>query len=187
MIPSREELSAAIFGAWLLARWDERGLGYFDFSVDGFFRSFFAAVIAAPVFIATLIQSYGPVESGVGRVVAAETLNYALQWVLFPIAAIFLTRMLGLSRRYVPLVVASNWAGVLQVALLAFVSFATEFLPVEIGDAVKLASFVAVLVYMWFVFRAALQTTGGTAAGLLVVSVILSFMGSRIGGLAFGV
>ena len=47
----------------------------------------------------------------------AELVAYVVGWVAFPVAAIFLTRLLGLAARYVPLIVANNWSAVVQIAL----------------------------------------------------------------------
>ena len=45
----REQIARGIRGALLLARFDARGMEYFDLSVEGFWDSFFGAVLAAPI------------------------------------------------------------------------------------------------------------------------------------------
>ena len=45
MITARE-VSYGLFGAWRLAHLDRRGMEYFDTSIDGFWRSFWAAAWA---------------------------------------------------------------------------------------------------------------------------------------------
>ena len=50
MITARE-VTAALYGSWRLARLDPGGMAYFNRTVEGFWNSFFAAVIVAPGYI----------------------------------------------------------------------------------------------------------------------------------------
>ena len=45
MIPTTREIVFGLYGAWRLAHLDRGGLGYFDASVEGFWKSFFAAAM----------------------------------------------------------------------------------------------------------------------------------------------
>ena len=45
MIPSLDEITRGLFGAFLIMRNDERGLLAFDNSFEGFIKSFFAEII----------------------------------------------------------------------------------------------------------------------------------------------
>ena len=109
----------------------------------------------------------------------AEALSYVCGWVGFPIAAIFLTRLLGLSARYVPLVVADNWSAVVQMVLYATVVLVGTLLPPQLRALALLVATLIVLIYQWFVIRTALGTSGGTALGLVVIDVLLSMALSR--------
>ena len=53
-----ENMATSLYGAYRLARADKSGLNYFDASIDGFWRSFFAAVVIAPLFALFLIVRY---------------------------------------------------------------------------------------------------------------------------------
>ena len=50
MTPSWREIVYGVFGAWRLFRRDSGAMTYFDDSVDGFWKSFFAAVLIAPAY-----------------------------------------------------------------------------------------------------------------------------------------
>jgi len=50
-VPSAREMMYALYGAYRLARFDAGGMRYFDASIDGFWRSFFAAVLIAPFYL----------------------------------------------------------------------------------------------------------------------------------------
>ena len=49
-MPDREEVLGALYGAYRLARIDPAGMTYFNLSFEGFWRSFFAAVLVAPAY-----------------------------------------------------------------------------------------------------------------------------------------
>jgi hypothetical protein len=180
-MPSYAEIERALQGAWLLARGETRGMGLFDLSVEGFWKSFAAALLAAPAYLLVLLEQYavlGRPEHLAGTV-AAEILAYACGWLAFPVAAAFLTRLLGLGGRYVPLVVASNWGAMLQIGLYTVVVLVSLILPGEPRTLLLLAATAAVLVYQWFVIRTALETSGGIAFGFVVFDVLLSVAVTR--------
>ncbi|MDX2142565.1 MAG: hypothetical protein SFV19_04360 [Rhodospirillaceae bacterium] len=51
MIPSLREIVYGVFGAWRLARLDRSAMVHFDRTVEGFWKSFFAAAIVAPAYL----------------------------------------------------------------------------------------------------------------------------------------
>ena len=175
MIPDQHEIVRSLFGAFRLARLDGRGMGYFNLSIEGFWRSFFAAAIVAPGYALLVAQKLAtwPATVDPALAVLIEAAAYALSWIAFPVAAVFLTTMLGLSRNYVPLIVAANWAEVLQFALFLLVMLATLLLPAGVRGPVLVAVIGAILAYEWFVARTALATTGGVAVGIVLVDLLL--------------
>jgi hypothetical protein len=168
MIPGREAIGRAVQGALLLARGDSAGMGLFDTSFDGFWHSFAAPVLAAPIYALLLAEQYARFgyEGGLGTIVLAESVSYILDILTFPILAIFLTKFLNLGARYVPLVVATNWATLPQVLL---------FLA-----AVTLGTMLATLTYQWFVVRTALGSTGGHAAAFVTLNLLVGLLLNRV-------
>lgn len=180
-MPSSAEIAHQLQGAWLLARGDRRGLDWFDVSVDGFWRSFSAALVVAPVYALVLLEQYAALgwpDSG-WRAAFAEASGYVAGWVAFPIAAIFLTRLLGLGSRYVALVVAANWSAVLQIALYAALVTVSLVLPTGMRTPLLFGATLMILAYQWFVIRTALATGTSTAVGLVLIDVLLGMMVSR--------
>ena len=175
MIPDQQEIVRSLFGAFRLARLDGRGMGYFNLSIEGFWRSFFAAAIVAPgdALLGAQKLATGPAAVDPAVAVLIEAAAYALSWIAFPVAAVFLTTLLGLSRNYVPLIVAANWAEVLQFAAFLVVMLATVLLPSGVRGPVLVAVIGAILAYEWFVARTALETTGGVAVGIVLVDLVL--------------
>ena len=66
-----------------------------------------------------------------------------------------------------------------QVALYTAVVVVGTVLPADLRTLALFMATLAVLTYQWFVIRTALQTTSGTAFGLVVVDILVSIMLSR--------
>jgi len=180
-MPSYPEIQRSVQAAWVLARGDVRGMALFDLSVEGFWKSFAAALLVAPAYVIVLLDQYSVIgwPQHVPGTVLAEAVSFALGWLAFPIVTIFLTRLLGLGARYVPLIVANNWSAVVQVALYTAVVIVGTLLPANLRTLALFMATLAVLTYQWFVIRTALQTTSATAFGLVMVDILISVMLSR--------
>lgn len=181
-MPERPEILSSLYGAYRLARLDASGMTWFDLTVDGFWKSFFAAVLVAPGYalIVALSLQENPAPAPWIAILVVQTLAYAIGWVVFPIAALFATRMLGLGARYVPLIVAANWAAVLQMVLfLAALLFQAGF-PGGFGGLAVGVITVAILFYQWFVVRTALETSGAIALALLLLDLLLNALVSSL-------
>ena len=78
-------MAKALYGAYLLAKAEKDGMSYFDKSLDGFWRSFLAAAIVAPIFF--LLMTIRFVNGGVGttalRFTCIETIAYIIGWFFF--------------------------------------------------------------------------------------------------------
>ena len=109
-------MTNAIYGAYRLARADANGMSYFDKSVGGFWRSFFAAVLVAPLFLLLLIIRFAVDEIDVGafRFYTIEGVAYVIGWTLFPLVIYYLIQSLEKGSEFIGFIVAYNWASVLQ-------------------------------------------------------------------------
>lgn len=172
MIPDQAEVVRSLFGAWRLARLDPSGMGHLNLSVEGFWRSFFAAVLVAPGYALLVAQDLLAREEEVSPIWAllVETLGYVVGWAAFPVAALVLAQLLGLSRNYAALIIAVNWAQVLQIgAFLAALA-----LGFVLGSLVVVLATGAILFYQWFVIRTALDTSAGIAIAFVLVDLLLT-------------
>jgi hypothetical protein len=176
MIPDRVEVLHSLYGAWRLAMLDISGMRHFNLSVEGFWRSFFAAVIVAPGYALLVVQRTldRPEGYALGSTAVVESVAYVVAWAAFPLAAVVLTQLLGLGRHYVELIVAVNWAAVLQVAAFLAVVGLSLILPEALGALLLAIATGTLMVYQWFVMRTALRTTGGVALVLVLVDLLLS-------------
>ena len=82
----------ALYGAYRLAMTDIAGMSYFDRSITGFWRSFYAAGLVAPLFITLLIIRFNTHDINVPafRFYSTEVIAYVIGWVLFPLVVFHL-------------------------------------------------------------------------------------------------
>mgnify|MGYP001266455134 FL=1 len=165
----------ALYGAYRLARGDKTGLFYFDTSIAGFWRSFFAAVLIAPLFLILLIIRFSVDDIGTGavRFYTIEAIAYVIGWVLFPVVVFYLVQTLEKEEQYVGFIVAYNWAAVLQNSLyLPFaILFQLGMIPGEAAGILNLILLGLVLAYTWFVAKTALDISGAVAGGIIILDV----------------
>jgi len=179
MITAREA-SYGLFGAWRLAHLDPRGMDYFDKTVEGLWRSFWAAALSAPLVILILILRYANAKTDLDplRYVLVEATGYVIMWTAYPLAAWYLLQLLGRSNRYVGYIVAYNWANVIQIVASVPVAalIATEALPTPLLSVAWLAILAALLFYQYFIARTALEVEVSVAAGLVFADFVLSML-----------
>ncbi|MDX1486175.1 MAG: hypothetical protein R3229_17010 [Alphaproteobacteria bacterium] len=172
------EISTGIYGAWRLALGDKSGLTYFDATAEGALRSFHAALIALPIASVYLALDLGRQEitAPVAMVVVVFLLSFALDWAAFPLAVLRLAPMMGFDDRVLRYIPALNWARVLELVVLMPAAMVGMGDPLAMGALLRLILMVAVLVYHWFVAKTALEVTGGQAALLVAINLLLGFM-----------
>ena len=175
---SLDEVVRSLYGAYRLARLDASGLALFNDTVAGFWRSFFAAVLVAPLYIVLVTIRYGEVWEQVPlfRFVAIETIAYVIAWVAFPVVMVTVTKALDREQHFIRFIVAYNWAGVLQNALyLPIVIFGSVgLLAVAGANTLALLAISLIMVYTWFITRTALDVTGIQAAGIVGLDFMIS-------------
>jgi len=184
------EVRLALAGTWRLARGDRSGLFCFDRSLDGFWRSFRAAVISYPLFLIQLGMRVSVVEwqnSGGWRILAVETIGYVIGWVAFPLLMLTVTRYLGRAHRFFDFMVPYNWCQLPQIALFVLVglAFQSGLLGPRSAAGIGLVAVVATLIYEWYVWyiaRVALDTTGPAAFSIAVLDFVLGVVVSQVAG-----
>lgn len=176
LIPSNRSIGSSIYGAWRLANRDPNGLHYFELTAAGFYQSFFAAALLVPCHILLVLIQFNGFPGDWGKLWFAEALIYALDWIAYPILMIWLCRLLNLSENYAVYIIAYNWAKVMIMALWLPLTLVTGIGLVNhaIAQALSLAGFIAVLYYLWFITRTALQAPMQTAVGLVIVESLTS-------------
>jgi len=181
------EVQLALAGCLRLARGDRGGLACFDRSLDGFWRSFRAAVISYPLYLMLLAMRVSVAEwqqSGGWRIVTVETIGYVVAWVAFPLLMLSVVRWIGRAHRFFDFMVAYNWCQVPQSALFVLVGLVSAggVLSAQASEAMDMAAAIATLLYEWFIARVALDTTGLVAVFVVLLDLVLGVFISRITG-----
>jgi hypothetical protein len=178
-----EEGLAAMRGCWRLICRDPAADEDFNLTIDGFWRSF---AMVLPV----LVLAYPMFESG-HRIDAAMSLEngetppelqlgvsyfYLLVGlVIWPLAAAFLARLLGVAQNYVPYMIVYNWMTVPTMAL----AVVPNVIHLMTGSSLLLSLlgvpvFALLLYISWHIAKTCLRTTGLVAAAFLGADVALS-------------
>ncbi len=184
MTPSAREILYGIYGAWRLARLDRGGIAYFDDSVEGFWKSFFAAALVVPGYaILVVLDPVTPAAgSGALRIFLIHALTYCLSWTVYPVIVHPLCQAMGKEDAYIRFIVAFNWAKVIQMTAYLPIAgiVAAKLLPEGAASLLHGSAYMLLLGYQWFVTRAALDIRGWPATGLVgldfMAGVILSVL-----------
>ena len=89
-------------------------------------------------------------------------------WTLFPLLLIPVMKALKLDDRYVPLIVAYNWTGVIVYGL-SLVTTLLYFLDASLVPSLTLAFWIVAALYRWFAFKCALNV--GWLIPLVIVTI----------------
>lgn len=179
MMPVATEVASSLYGSYRLLLGDARGAAFYDDSTEGFWRSFSAALIAAPPYILSLWhdQTVAMVQPDPTRLFLVIVIGYIIAWTAFPVAVLTIVgEDAAQLRNFRRLVVALNWSYLIQVivtmpiAMLHITGGVDQNLLASLG----LAATMALLVYQWFVCKVTFETTSFVAASLTGLSFLIS-------------
>lgn len=168
-----DETARGITGAWLLARRNPAGIEWFDASDSGFWKSFWAAVLVAPAFLALDLLAGEFADAG-PRLLAVKAISYVIDWTAFPLVMFYIAGTLGRGGQWARYVVAYNWSAVVQVGILFPAAALATLVPAAPTALLAQALTILMLVYRAFVAHVALKVNLGTAAGIVLLDVLLA-------------
>lgn len=179
-LPSAQEVVTALYAALRLARGDGAAMAMFDRTVDGFWRSFFAAVLALPAFLvikALAGPGEAPLGTGIGDLLGLG-LIYAVLWLAYPVAIYQVCDLIDREERFVDYVVAYNWAAFWQLTLQMAVRVveAIGLLPGALVTLLTGISIGVILWYLWYIARIGLAIGGGLAAAIVAFDLVLGIL-----------
>ena len=173
-------ISVGLSGAVRLVKLDPQGFGYFGDTAADFWRSFLAATLVAPLFLLYLVIRYveSDTDGSFPVYIAAQILAYAIAWLAFPLVILYLAPVLQKEDKVVRYLVAYNWLSVIQNG----VYLPVIMLGITGTFAQDLSNFLAMIALIWvlgitlFVTRKALEVPLGTAAGIVVMDLLLGVL-----------
>lgn len=188
---TRGTIAAGLRGAFRLAQGKPDGLLLVDDSAEGVARSFWAAALCLPGFLALKLLAWSGdslPSAGFGRGTAAELIGYAAAWAGFALASLPLAEAQGRRAEWPRFIAAWNWANVVQYLVLIALTVPAAFgLPGGIAQGLGLAALGYALWLEWFVAKTALRLPGGTAALFVGLDLMLGiFIGGLVGRLSGG-
>lgn len=178
MIATGPEIRRGLEGALAILRREPAAMAFFDLSFEGFLRSFSAALLAFPAYLVLLLHGLAdePATVVFPLFLLIETGGFFVGWLAFPFAAALVLRAMGESRRFVPLVVANNWAALLQIHFLLAAVLLAAVLPQPTRAVLVTGATLAALAYQWLVVKTALEAPGQVAAGFVLLDVVASML-----------
>lgn len=163
----------------------------FDLSLRGFWLSFSAALVAAPLYLLLLLMEHQVVPDAppMGNYLVVKAVFYALSWAAYPLLMVPVVRALGLAHAYTGFIIAYNWSAVIIMLILLppFALYSVQGIGAGAAGFLNLLATMAVLYYRWFLTRTALETTGGLALGLVVIDLLLSIVIDMVGNRLLGI
>ena len=161
-----KNLPASLSGAWDVMNGRAEGLRKLDLTIDGFWRSFGAVVLILPVALiaiaserVALLAAGGEIAALTGVYVVLRLIAVIVDWFTFPAVLALLARPMGIAQRFVPYIVARNWAAVLIAAFFAVphLFHALGVLPTGILPLVLLLLFGIAVWFGYVLVRTAMQ------------------------------
>lgn len=160
-MPSLEEIQYYFSAVWRTMTGHPEALNNLNTTADGFWRSFYAILVALPALLIGWVDVASRLTSSIDD--ASLRFSTALKlgtidliiWLLPLLIIGMLSRHLGIERRYSTYVVATNWATALFAWIYAPITFLNLLIP------------------------ALSPILGGIGLGLLLVTLLLSYQLTR--------
>jgi len=179
-------IEAGLRGAFMLARGRSEGLMLVEETPAGALRSFWAAAICLPGFLALRLFAWagsGGPGAPVGLALAAETVGYVVAWAGFALASRPLAAAAGRGAEWPHFLAAWNWANAVQYLVLIGLTVPGWLLPEVLASGLTLAALGYAFWLEWFVARAALGITSQRAMGFVALDLLI---GLTVNGVVVG-
>ena len=183
-MPTILEFVYVLRGLGRLVQFDVGGLGYFDRSIEGFWRSFRVALLIAPLYAILIPFDLERIQPTAGwqHIMITEILAYVVSWLLYPLVAYEICRLIGREAEYPGYIVVYNWSTILIVManLLVWLPTAMGITEADTSNHLSLIVYVLFLIYLWFIARVALRIDPFSAIGLAFTSCVLTILLSKV-------
>ncbi|MCO5063647.1 MAG: transporter [Rhizobiaceae bacterium] len=188
-------MQEALAGATRMMFGKPDGLRRMDLSVDGFWDSFAAIPLAVPPLLVGWIASASDYLSTPGAhgtrfsVISANGIIEIAAWILPLVALGLVARRAGIADRFVPYVVATNWASVIIAWYMLPISLLRLFMPDsdDLIAAVSLLVFLATMFFVWRLTNVAIGKGAAVATAVFTAMFVASIMTVYLFAWLFGI
>ncbi len=175
---SRGELAGAFRGLLRIARFETDGFRYFDSTLDGFWKSFWAAALTLPIWALLQAEQMGAAHpASPVRYALLQSISYAVGWLAYPLLMVRISVFLDRQQHYFRYLVAYNWFQLVEAAAwLPLLLLIGNHAPPDLIALVWLSTHAALFAYGWFIARHGLEVEGITAAALVIIDFLLGLL-----------
>jgi hypothetical protein len=183
-MPPVGDIQRYLKGVWRMMTGRKDGIRLLDLSVDGFWNSFFAIIVALPVMLAgwaplaTEIAGHGASFGTRLSVVLRLAIVDLGSWLLPLIGLALLSGLIGIRDRLVHYIVASNWATALFAWFMLPTNLTRLFFPAadDAANGFALIVFIISLILSWRLTDAALEKGAAVTTGVFVAMLVSSII-----------
>lgn len=178
------EIRDGVTASWLMVKGDPEGLRRLNLSEAGFWKSFQLVVPLLPVYAIVIAAQYKVLIAFDPKQTAAPFLLFlavklfgqVVNWFGVPLLLAALAGPLGISDRFAPMIIATNWATPLITALpaIAALGYGIGLLSGNAATAIGLIGLFASLFVFYRLTR--LSTGCGVQIAIIILLVSLIFV-----------
>lgn len=172
-----------ITGAWQVMLGRPEGFNRLDTSLEGFWRSFGAVILLAPIALLALFSephlaanAGASMQPLTGADITLAAMALLVDWFAFPLVFALLAKPFGLGSRYVPFIVTRNWASVIIGAAVGAIHalHLLGVLPTPLVPYILLVAIAVALRFSYVVARLALAVSMGMALPVVLLELLIS-------------
>ena len=176
MLPSLAEILKALYGVFMISRLHPGAPALFDRTVDGFWKSLFAAVLVFPPHVLMTMRT---VENAAPKVpygfddAVTDLLIYVIVWLAYPVLMVAVTKVINRRERFLDYIVPYNWAMVPVGYLLGAITWAGMAGVISRDTEVNLfiIAYAAVALFLAEIARRLLQVGPFLAFGVVILDI----------------
>ena len=183
---TREEIVQSLTGAFEIFLDRPNAMRHFNVSVTGFWRSFSAIALVAPIYALSalaerqvaLTDALHAAQFDDGLFSLNKILALGIDWITLPLLLALIAGRIGIAGTYPAFIIARNWGSVLATIPFGIVGvlFVSGVIDAEAADILSLGMLFMVLRYNYLIARRALEVSIGFAVVLVVADFALSML-----------
>ncbi|MBT5185523.1 MAG: hypothetical protein HOH19_07260 [Kordiimonadaceae bacterium] len=172
----------SILGSWKFVQAKPSAMEYLDQSSDGFWKSFWAIAVMAPVFVLWAIFNTRNevLNSATGIEISYPFLSEGIFFIIaLPFTAfvmIYFTKFMKISENYSSMVIAYNWVSAMIYVIMALITMIllSGFISEQISAIIlMMIRFYFGFYVLWFTLKSSLKIGGFLSFGVLIFVKLL--------------